>query len=58
MLQNLVLRNFLIQKDGWAYSTEYERMAPVRVEIPNHYWASMALLRQEYRDYRRRYHYR
>jgi hypothetical protein len=46
LLEDLVLRDLTLKKDGRVYSMEKERGYPVHVEVPYHYWAVAALLEQ------------
>jgi hypothetical protein len=45
-LEDLVLQDLIVKKDGRIYSVQKEKGYPVRVEIASHYWAVLALLRQ------------
>lgn len=51
LLEDLVLRDFIVKEDGRVYSTEKERGHLVRVEVPDQYYAIIALLEQV--DHRR-----
>jgi hypothetical protein len=46
ILEDLVLRDFVVRKDGYVYSVCTERGYPVRVELSRDYLAVRALLRQ------------
>lgn len=46
LLEDLVLRDLKLRRDGRIYSTEEEHGHLVRVEVPHHYWAVNALLEQ------------
>jgi hypothetical protein len=56
ILMNLVLRYFVVERNGRIYSTEDHLGRPVRVEISRYYWAVHGLLRALYpRYYRQAY---
>jgi hypothetical protein len=56
ILMDLVLRCFVVERNGKIYSTKDEFWRPVRVEISRSYWAVHGLLRAFYpRSYRYTY---